>query len=134
MVKYSLLSPGKLLDDRYEIVRKLSGDGYSCTSYLAIDRNQAGYQPPDMGCPPSSDLYALALTALTLLTGRDVDALHKFCDLHTCKLQVKVLCGHVSLSPELGNILDRLLQYHPHDRYQSATAVMEALNREVSSR
>ena len=92
------------------------------------------YQPTDIGCPPSSDLYALALTALTLLTGRDVDALHKFCALHTCKLQVKVLCGHVSLSPEFGNILERLLQYHPHDRYRSATAVMEALLREVSFR
>ncbi len=42
MVEYSLLSPGSRLDNRYEIVRKLSGDSDSYISYLAIDRNQDG--------------------------------------------------------------------------------------------
>jgi serine/threonine protein kinase len=76
---------------------------------------------------PSSDLYTLALTALTLLTGKNIGELYDFYSVDTFDFQVKELCEAVNLSPELVTILERSLKYNCKDRYQSATAVIETL-------
>jgi serine/threonine protein kinase len=67
---------------------------------------------------PSSDLYAVAATALTLLTGKDATQLYNPAEA-TWEWR-----KHLSLSPKLGLVFDRLLQHNPSDRYQSAADVM----------
>jgi len=70
---------------------------------------------------PSSDLYALAATAVVLLTGRESSELY----------DDTILSWHwqkwVAVSSGFGQILQQMLQYRPGDRYQSANEVMAAL-------
>jgi serine/threonine-protein kinase len=70
---------------------------------------------------PSSDLYALAVTVLVLLTGKDPSTLY---DANNATWQWR---QHVNVDRSLGAILDRMLAYRPSDRYQSAKAVIQAL-------
>ncbi|XFA72248.1 IMS domain-containing protein [Thermosynechococcaceae cyanobacterium Okahandja] len=70
---------------------------------------------------PSSDLYALAVTCLVLLTGKQPEDLfdpyhHRWRWQHY---------AHVSL--QLEKVLERMLAINPNDRYQSAREVEEAL-------
>ena len=71
---------------------------------------------------PSVDLYALGVTVLVLLTGKDPSSL----------LDSRTGVWHwqqaVQLSPTLGRVLDKMLAYRPSDRYGSATEVLQALN------
>lgn len=84
-----------------------------------------GYAPPEQirlgQCAPSSDLYALAVTALVLLTGQDPRLLmnQESLDWHWQ--------DYVTLSPALTQILNRMLQEKPRARYQTAAEVIQAL-------
>jgi serine/threonine protein kinase len=84
-----------------------------------------GYAPPEQirlgQCAPSSDLYALAVTALVLLTGQDPRLLmnQESLDWHWQ--------DYVSLSPALTQILSRMLQEKPRNRYQTAAEVIQML-------
>jgi serine/threonine-protein kinase len=70
---------------------------------------------------PSSDLYALAVTSVVLLTGREPQELFDNTKLSwNWQRWVKV-------SPELGRVLNRMLSYQPGDRYQSVAEVARAL-------
>ncbi len=84
-----------------------------------------GYAPDEQmirgKVSPASDLYAVGATALTLLTGKAAQDIY---DPATTSWEWR---KYVTLSPELSTIVDRLLQYHPHQRYQSAQAVLAAL-------
>ena len=84
-----------------------------------------GYAPDEQmirgKVSPASDLYALAATALTLLTGKTASDIYNSAD---AKWEWR---KHLTLSTEFGEILDRLLQYHPQHRYQSATEVLAIL-------
>jgi serine/threonine protein kinase len=72
---------------------------------------------------PSSDLYALAVTAIVLLTGIDPQTLNDRPSLKgTWHLQANVGTGLVQ-------ILNRMLQDTPARRYQSASAVLADLER-----
>lgn len=87
---------------------------------------KAGYAPPEQMQQglvyPHSDLYALGVTALVLLTGQEPQTL---LDPHTLDWQWR---SWITVSPLLGAVFDRLLVYRPSDRFPSATAVLLALN------
>lgn len=71
---------------------------------------------------PHSDLYALAVTAIVLLTGKNPQAL---IDDRTLSWQWE---KEVSVSPDLAAILNKMLQPSACDRYQNARQVWQALN------
>jgi serine/threonine protein kinase, bacterial len=74
-----------------------------------------------------SDLYALGATTLVLLTGKEP------LDLIDPQNFVWNWREHISLSPNLAGILDRMLQLRPKDRFQSAQDVLLALTVRNSS-
>ncbi|WYM02760.1 MAG: serine/threonine-protein kinase [Gloeotrichia echinulata CP02] len=87
---------------------------------------KVGFAPPEQMqtglVSPHSDLYALAVTMLVLLTGKLPQEL---IDTYNLTWQWQ---REISLSPSLGQVLDRMLSARPGDRYQSARQVQEALN------
>lgn len=84
-----------------------------------------GYAPPEQirlgQCAPSSDLYALAVTALVLLTGQEPRLL-----MHQESLEWQWQ-NYVALSVPLAEILNRMLQEKPRARYQTAADVIQIL-------
>jgi serine/threonine protein kinase len=86
---------------------------------------KVGYSPPEqiyMGyCYPCSDIYALGVSALVLLTGKMP---HLLVDYLTLKWQWR---SHTRVSEALGKILDKMLAEQPGQRYQSANEVFSAL-------
>lgn len=87
---------------------------------------KVGYAPEEQLASgqvgPSTDLYALGVTALVLLTGQAPDALY---DRYTKRWHWQ---DYVSLSPRLTKVLERLLAPEVGDRYSSATVVNQALS------
>jgi serine/threonine protein kinase len=86
-----------------------------------------GFAPPEQmsGAQifPSTDLYALAVTAVILLTGeQDVTQLF---DAYSNQWKWR---SRVTVSPHLANILDKMLQAAASQRYQSAREVLQALD------
>lgn len=84
-----------------------------------------GYAPPEQMAGgqifPSSDLYALAVTCISLLTGKHPnDLFDSFSGTWTWK-------NHARTTPELADVLDRMLLPTPSDRFQSAAEALEAL-------
>ncbi|WP_414584734.1 protein kinase domain-containing protein [Scytonema sp. PCC 10023] len=72
---------------------------------------------------PSSDLYALAVTAIVLLTGKEPQDL--FDEHHlTWKWQ-----PWVSVNPQFASVLNRMLNAKPGDRYQNAADVLQVLQK-----
>ena len=96
-------------------------DGASPASFVG----KVGYAPTEqirMGkCFPSSDLYALGVTALVLLTGREPNQLM---DAQTLEWGWQ---SQVTLSDALVQVLNRMLAEKPTDRYPSAAAVLAEL-------
>jgi serine/threonine protein kinase len=92
---------------------------------IATRIGKQGYAPEEQmmrgKVSPSSDLYALGATVLTLLTGKDASTIYNPAEA-TWEWR-----KYLTLRPELSAIIDRLLQYHPQNRYQSATEVLAAL-------
>jgi serine/threonine protein kinase, bacterial len=85
---------------------------------------KAGYAPPEQleqgEVYPHSDLYALGVTCLVLLTGKDPQALFENGDRRLWQHQI-------SLSPSLKAILAQMLDPYPAKRFQSAQGVLRAL-------
>lgn len=71
---------------------------------------------------PNSDLYALAVTAIVLLTGKEPQELFDDTEL-TWNWQQSV-----TVSPEFASVLNRMLSIRPGDRYQSVVEVAKALS------
>lgn len=71
---------------------------------------------------PSSDLYALAVTIIVLLTGREAQSLFDPRDL-TCQWK-----RYVNPSTLFAQVIDRMLSNRPSDRYHSAREVLDALS------
>jgi serine/threonine-protein kinase len=87
---------------------------------------KTGYAPPEQlqqgKVYPHSDLYALAVTLLVLLTGKEPPAL---LNSQTLAWQWQ---QEVQVSPQFANLLNRMLAQQPGDRYPSAAAVLLALS------
>ncbi len=85
-----------------------------------------GYSPMEQmrqgKVSPASDLYALAVTALVLLTGKKPQKLY---DVNSKTWDWR---SQITVSQNLGMVLDRMLADQAGDRYQSAKEVREALN------
>ncbi len=96
---------------------------FSGQSDTAIGKQ--GYSPAEQmrlgKVTPASDLYALAVTALVLLSGKKPQKLY---DIHNKTWDWR---SHVTVSPNLATVLDKMLAEQPGDRYQSAKEVREAL-------
>lgn len=69
---------------------------------------------------PSSDLYALAITAIVLLTGKQRELFDSLDD----KLQWR---KHASVDDSFAQVIDTMVAEKPQDRYQSAEEVLERL-------
>jgi serine/threonine-protein kinase len=109
-------------------VRETMGTKYNeigqTTSSIVI--GTPGFMPSEqaVGRPVfSSDLYALGLTAIYLLTGRYPQ------DLPTDPRTGEILWhSHApNCGPHLRNIIDRTIASHPHDRYLAARDAISAL-------
>ncbi|MEG4811590.1 protein kinase [Microcoleus sp. F8-D3] len=79
-------------------------------------------------CYPNSDLYALAVTAIVLLTGKEPDALMNH---HNLEWEWR---SHVNVNDKLAAVLNKMLQEKPSDRYQSAREVLNALDNSQTQR
>ena len=87
------------------------------------------YSPPEQItrgiCYPNSDLYALAVTALNLLTGKPPRELINDED---GSWQWR---KYVNVSQSFARILDKMLSQIPQERYQSAQEVLHALDPQI---
>jgi serine/threonine-protein kinase len=85
-----------------------------------------GYAPPEQmiggEVKPASDLYALAVTIVVLLAGKDLKELR---DSHTNCWHWK---QYINVSDTLADVLDKLLLEAPIQRFQSAQEVIDALD------
>ncbi len=92
---------------------------------IATRIGKQGYAPDEQmirgKVSPASDLYAVAATAITLLTGKDANDIYNAAE---AKWEWR---KYVQISPELTQIIDRLLQYNPQHRYQSVAEVLAVL-------
>ncbi len=90
-----------------------------------------GYAPIEQlhkgSADSSSDLYALAVTIIVLLTGREAQSLF---DPMNMSCQWK---QYINTSPAFAQVIDRMLSNRPRDRYASAQDVITALSM-ISSR
>jgi serine/threonine protein kinase len=87
--------------------------------------SKLGYAPSEQiqtgRAYPSSDLYALAVTAVVLLTGKEPQELFNDIQLTWDWQQ------GVNVSDRFAQVLNRMLSYKPGDRYQSAAETLQAL-------
>jgi serine/threonine protein kinase len=84
-----------------------------------------GFAPPEQMAGgtvyPSTDLYALAVTCITLLTGKEAG------DLYDAYHNTWAWRAHAQINPAIADVLDRMLLPSPNQRYASAKDVLEAL-------
>lgn len=84
-----------------------------------------GYSPPEQirigQCFPCSDLYALAVTAIVLLTGKEPIALM---DQKSLEWRWQ---SYINLNVYLRSLLTKMLAEKPKDRYQSAQEILPYL-------
>jgi serine/threonine-protein kinase len=95
----------------------------------AITRlGKVGYAPAEQldhgEVHPHSDLYALAVTSLVLLTGQEPQ------QLFTSKNDRTRWQRSLKLSPTFTKVLTKMLDPYPDRRYQSAPEVMQALGKD----
>ncbi len=85
-----------------------------------------GFAPPEQMAGgqvfPSTDLYALAVTAVMLLTGEPITELF---DVYNNQWKWRM---QVSVSPRLAEVLDKMLLSAANQRFQSAQEVLDALD------
>ncbi len=82
---------------------------------------------------PASDLYSFGVTCIRLLTQclPKADGSDELYDpLRGCWIWRKYLPQGRSITPELGQVLDKLIQDYVKERYQSVDKVIQALNAE----
>ncbi|MBD2187958.1 protein kinase domain-containing protein [Pseudanabaena mucicola] len=86
---------------------------------------KAGYAPPEQlqsgNAYANSDLYALAVTSIVLLTGREPSELFDSINLAWNWQQF------ANVNPAFARVINQMLSYKPTNRYRSADEVMQAL-------
>lgn len=102
-------------------------DGYRASDSRLIVKaiGTPGYAPPEQVSEQplyASDIYALGMTCLFLLTGKEPLAFNV--NPRTCEV---VWRSEVTVSNELADIIDRMIKVSVADRYQSAIQVLHAL-------
>jgi serine/threonine protein kinase len=100
------------------------------TAYLQgnwghIPRGKPGYAPEEQLQPgivsPSSDLYALAVTSVVLMTGKPP---HKLIDVFTMNWTWH---RELNLTPVVKDCLKKMLSPEPGDRFQSAAELLDLI-------
>jgi serine/threonine protein kinase len=105
-VTRTIVHPQRSIDES----RSLGTSGFAPPEQLA---NRAVY---------ASDIYALGMTCICLLTGKEPSQLPV--DPHTCELR---WADTVDIGADLSQIISKMTQISLADRYQSATQVLTAL-------
>jgi serine/threonine-protein kinase len=86
---------------------------------------KAGYAPPEQlqsgNAYANSDLYALAVTSIVLMTGHEPSELFDSINLAWNWQQF------ANVSPAFARVINQMLSYKPTNRYRSADEVMQAL-------
>ncbi|MCL6753551.1 serine/threonine protein kinase [Nostoc sp. CCCryo 231-06] len=89
-----------------------------------------GFAPPEQMAGgqvfPSTDLYALAVTLITLLTNKEAVQLF---DAYSNQWKWRT---QVTVSPRLADVLDKMLLPAANQRFQSAQEVIDALNSQAA--
>lgn len=108
-----------------QVVATVSSAKSGRGTHTATLLGKVGYAPPEQMQQgvvyPHSDLYALAATALVLLTGKEPQELID--DRHL----IWNWRQEVKIAPMLGTMLDKMLSPRPSDRYHSAQHVLHLL-------
>lgn len=101
--------------------KQLNSDNYSYVGKMSFV-GKIGYAPREqigMGiCSPSSDIYALGVTALVLLTGKNPTSL-----VNSYSLEWE-WHNYVRVSQEFKEILDKMTKERPQERYNSTNEVL----------
>ncbi len=97
----------------------------TATSKASTGIYSMGFAPPEQMSGkqvyPSTDLYALAVTCVMLLTGKEATELFdSYSNQWSWQKEVKI-------SSKLENILNKMLQAAPNQRFQSAQEVIDAI-------
>lgn len=105
-----------------EVVTQLQATG---TQIAATTVGKLGYAPSEQlqtgRAYPNSDLYALAVTTIVLLTGREPQ------DLFDDQSMTWEWHSQTSVRPSFAHVLNRMLSFRPNDRFRSAAEVSEVL-------
>jgi serine/threonine-protein kinase len=116
---------GKLYLLDFGAVKQVTKAAGVATSRGSTGIYSIGFAPPEQMAGgevyPSTDLYALAVTCLTLLTSKEPTELF---DAYSNQWNWRM---HSTVSDRLADVLDRLLMIAPNQRFQSAASVMAAL-------
>jgi len=103
------------LNERGQVLTKLGKQGYAPEEQMRLGE-----------VSPSSDLYALAVTALVLLTDKAPEELYdSYKGNWLWRKEIRV-------SPQLEKVLKKMLAYKQRDRYQSAIEVLADLRSPVT--
>jgi serine/threonine protein kinase len=126
--RYVLVDFGAVRDvDPVNAIREQTSDFHS----RAV--GTPGFAPPEQladRAVAASDIYALGMTCVYLLTGKNPSQFTT--DPHTCEL---IWSDTVDVSEGLTEIISKMLQISLADRYQSATQVLNALeNRAIRAK
>ena len=110
-----------------QVTNSPSGAGNSSTGIYSL-----GFAPPEQMSGgqvfPSTDLYALAVTIILLLTGQK--DINKLFDAYSNQIKWR---DKVDISPYIAEILDKMLRSAPNQRFQSAEEVLIALDESAES-
>jgi serine/threonine protein kinase len=121
---------GKLMvfADEEESAKSISPRSLTGTMSFVGKIGYAPYEQISMGvCSPSSDLYALGVTSIVLLTGKQPPAL---IDRSSLEWQWRL---YTHVSDEFANVVDKLLAYQPKYRYRSAQDLFNDLQKLIPS-
>lgn len=127
-----LIDLGGVKQVAIDVATQIAGVQNRAASSKATCLGKVGYAPDEqlrLGIiAPHSDLYALAVTALVLMTGKQPQEL---LDQHTLHWMWH---RELTLSPLLTKTLNRMLNRQPSGRFKSADEVLQVLQSNPSNR